>query len=117
MVTFLAGIPADEVTGSKNMLTGIFAKDGKNFFCAKSAGETTWKEGEEVPSNFPLKEIYSTVFTNASGIKQTVVVGNVEETVEATTPWFSNDRLFLPSYEESSNHVLWKPIPHDGWRV
>lgn len=93
MVTFLAGIPADEVTGSKNMLTGIFAKDGKNFFCAKSAGETTWKEGEEVPSDFPLKEIYSTVFTNASGIKQTVVVGNVEETVEATTPWFSKDGL------------------------
>lgn len=93
MVTFLAGIPADKVTGSKNMLTGIFAKDGKNFFCAKSAGETTWKEGEEVPSDFPLKEIYSTVFTNASGIKQTVVVGNVEETVEATTPWFSKDGL------------------------
>lgn len=93
MVTFLAGIPADEVTGSENMLTGIFAKDGKNFFCAKSAGETTWKEGEEVPSDFPLKEIYSTVFTNASGIKQTVVVGNVEETVEATIPWFSKDGL------------------------
>ena len=81
MVTFLAGIPADEVTGSENMLTGIFAKDGKNFFCAKSAGETTWKEGEEVPSDFPLKEIYSTVFTNASGIKQKYMPG-----------WFQNER-------------------------
>ena len=94
MVTFLAGIPEDKVTGNENTLTGIFAKDGKNFFCAKNLEETTWRKGEEeVSTDFPLKEIYSTVFTNASGIKQTVVVGNVEETVEATIPWFSMDGL------------------------
>lgn len=91
MVTFLAGIPEDKVTGSKNTLTGIFAIDGKNFFCAKKLEETIWEKGEEVPADFPLKEIYSTVFTNASGIKQTVVVGNTETEVKATIPWFKMD--------------------------
>ena len=111
------------------MLTGYLCKRWKEFLLAKAPEKQLGKKKRRSSSEFPtLKEIYSTVFTNASGIKQTVVVGNVEETVEATTPWFSKDGLVwadmstptdfsLPSYEESSNHVLWKPIPHDGWRV
>lgn len=94
MVTFLAGIPEDKVKGSKSTLTGIFAKDGKNFFCAKSIEETTWRKGEvEVPTDFPLKEIYSTVSTNKSGSKQTVLVGNTDATIEATQTWFTTDGL------------------------
>ena len=94
MVTFLAGIPANDVTGSKSTLTGIFAKDGKKFFCAKSIEETTWRRGEEeVSTDFPLREIYSTVSTNKSGIKQTVLVGNTDATIEATQTWFAKDEL------------------------
>lgn len=94
MVTFLGGIPEDKVTGSKNRLTGIFTKDGENYFCAKNIEETTWEIGEEtIPKDFPLEGIYSTVFTNASGIKQTVIVGNTETTAEETVPWFTMDGL------------------------
>lgn len=102
MVTFLGGIPEDKVTGSKNRLTGIFTKDGENYFCAKNLEETSWQKSEEtIPENFPLEDIYSTVFTNASGIKQTVIVGNTETvtadnteiTTEETVPWFTMDGL------------------------
>ena len=96
MVTFIAGIPADDVTGSKKILTGICSFEGKNIFCAKNIEEANWKmnEGKEaIPADFPLEDIYSTVFTNASGIKQTVIVGNTEATVEATMPWFTMDGL------------------------
>lgn len=94
MVTFLGGIPEDKVTGSKNRLTGIFTKDGENYFCAKNIEETTWEISEEtIPKDFPLEGIYSTVFTNASGIKQTVIVGNTETTAEETVPWFTMDGL------------------------
>ena len=94
MVTFLGGIPEDKVTGSKNKLTGVFTKDNKNYFCAKNIEETTWETNEEIiPDDFPLQGIYSTVFTNASGIKQTVIVGNTETTVEKTIPWFTMDGL------------------------
>lgn len=102
MVTFLGGIPEDKVTGSKNRLTGIFTKDDKNYFCAKNLEETSWQKSEEtIPENFPLEDIYSTVFTNASGIKQTVIVGNTETvtadnteiTTEETVPWFTMDGL------------------------
>ena len=37
MVTFVAGIPEDAVTGSKNKLAGIFTKDGAHYFCARNA--------------------------------------------------------------------------------
>lgn len=96
MVTFIAGIPADDVTESKNTLTGICSFEGKNIFCAKSDGEANWKmsEGEEaIPADFPLEDIYSSVFTNASGIKQTVIVGNTKAAVEATVPWFTMNGL------------------------
>ena len=90
MVTFLGGIPEDKIIGNKNILTGIFTKEGANYFCAKDTEEATWRKGEEViPAGFPLEDIYSTVFTNASGIKQTVIVGNTETTVEETVPWFT----------------------------
>lgn len=90
MVTFLGGIPEDKIIGNKNILTGIFTKEGANYFCAKDTEEATWRKGEEVvPTGFPLEDIYSTVFTNASGIKQTVIVGNTETTVEETVPWFT----------------------------
>lgn len=94
MVTFVAGIPEDAVTGSKNKLAGIFTKDGNHYFCARNAEETEWQLSEEiVPSDFPLEGIYSTVFTNASGIKQTMIVGNTEETAKATVPWSTMDGL------------------------
>ncbi len=102
MVTFLGGIPEDKIIGSKNRLTGIFTKDDKNYFCAKNLEETSWQKSEEtIPENFPLEDIYSTVFTNASGIKQTVIVGNTETvtadnteiTTEETVPWFTMNGL------------------------
>ena len=94
MVTFVAETPSDEVTGSPNKLVGIYTENGYNYFCTKVAGATEWVKGTEtVPSDFPLNDIYATVFTNASGIKQVVVVGNTETTTEATIPWFTMDGL------------------------
>lgn len=94
MVTFLGGIPTDEVVGRKNTLTGVFVQDGTKFFCAKSEGESAWRKGEEeVPADFPLSEIYSTIRTTTSGVQQMTIVGYVSESVEATVPWFTKDGL------------------------
>lgn len=98
MVTFIAGIPGDNVTGNKKALAGIFTGEDGNYFCTRNVNETEWVKGTDiVPFDFPLDNIYSTVFTNASGIKQTVIVGNIarpradEEIATTTVPWFSMD--------------------------
>lgn len=94
MVTFIASIPGDEVTGNKKALAGIFTEEGKNYFCKKNIDETEWSKGQEIPANFPLEDIYATVFTNASGVNQAVIVGNPQiETSEETIPWFSMNGL------------------------
>ena len=94
MVTFVTGLPEDDIIESRKALAGIFTENGHNFFCVKSPDETVWRRGEEeVPADFPLNKLSSTVFTNASGIKQTVIVGNTTEETENTVAWFTMDGL------------------------
>lgn len=49
MVTFLAGIPADEVTGSENMLTGIFAKMERISSVQKAPEKQLGKKAKKFP--------------------------------------------------------------------
>lgn len=94
MATFITGIPEDNIIGSPNILAGICTENGRNYFCVKSSDETIWRKSEkEVPADFPSQKIYSTVFTNASGIKQTVIVGNAKKATEKTVAWFTMDGL------------------------
>ncbi len=111
MVTFVAGIPEDNVTGSPKALAGIFVKEGNNHFCTKSIEGTEWVKGEEpIPANFPIEDIYSTVFTNANGIEQVVVVGNTPEASDVTAPWFTMDGLSWVDMSEGA------AIPCPGMR-
>lgn len=91
MVTFIAGIPGDEVTGNKRALAGIFTEEGKNYFCKKNIDETEWSKGQEIPGNFPLEDIYATVQTIATGYKRAIIAGTTQEATKATIPWFSED--------------------------
>lgn len=94
MVTFVAGIPEDEVSHTPNTLVGVFTENGANYFCKRTDNDEAWVKAEEaIPAGFPLKDIYSTVFTNASGIKQTIVVGNTENESEITLPWFTRNGI------------------------
>lgn len=93
MVTFIASIPGDEVTGHKQALAGIFTEEGKNYFCKRDIDENAWTKGQEMPEDFPLEDIYATVFTNASGVRQAVVVGDTKEEATQTIPWFSMNGL------------------------
>lgn len=91
MVTFIADIPGDEVTGNKRALAGIFTEEGKNYFCKKNIDETEWSKGQEIPGNFPLEDIYATVQTIATGYKRAIIAGTTQEATKATIPWFSED--------------------------
>lgn len=94
MSTLVATLEADALTGiSEETLIGILLDGGQKYFCISTDGKN-WTRGKETVSNdFPVKDIYATVFTNASGIKQTVVVGKTETSAKAVVPWFTMDGL------------------------
>ncbi len=69
-------------------ISGIETADGKKYFCTSSDG-ITWTKGEEIPDNFPIENIYATLFETPTGVEKTVIVGNTEATATAIVPWFS----------------------------
>jgi len=94
MSTLVATLEADELTGiSEETLIGILLDGGQKYFCISTDGKNWTRSKETVSNDFPIKDIYATVFTNASGIKQTVVVGKTETSAKAVVPWFTMDGL------------------------
>ncbi|MCI1683988.1 MAG: DUF6242 domain-containing protein [Bacteroides sp.] len=82
------------VTSFPDKLIGIQNVNGENYFCTSSDGLVwTYKEENEykVSPNFPINDIYSTVFTTKNGVEKAVVVGNTTNEGTATVPWFSMD--------------------------
>lgn len=82
------------VTTFPDKLVGIQNVNGENYFCTSSDGLVwTYKEANEykVSPNFPIDDIYSTVFTTNNGVEKAVVVGNTTNEETATVPWFSMD--------------------------
>ena len=128
MSTLVATLKADALTGiSEETLIGILLDGGQKYFCISTDGKNWTRSKETVSNDFPVKDIYATVFTNASGIKQTVVVGKTETSAKAVVPWFTMDGLtwadmstpsdfYCPAMENPGYHVLWRPISHDGWK-
>lgn len=91
--TLVASLPEDYLTAFPETLSGILIEEGTKYFCSSTDG-ATWVKGEAVPADFPTGDIYSTIFTNATGIKQTAIVGNTQENEpKAVTPWFSMNGL------------------------
>ena len=94
MSTLVATLKADALTGiSEETLIGILLDGGQKYFCISTDGKNWTRSKETVSNDFPVKDIYATVFTNASGIKQTVVVGKTETSAKAVVPWFTMDGL------------------------
>lgn len=90
MSTLVATLEADALTGiSEETLIGILLDGGQKYFCISTDGKNWTRSKETVSNDFPVKDIYATVFTNASGIKQTVVVGKTETSAKAVVPWFT----------------------------
>lgn len=104
MVTFVASIPQNDMTGSQETLAGIFTEGGNNYFCTKSIEDTEWIKGEEIiPANFPIENIYFTPFINANGITQVAVTGNTNEISNVTiAPWFTMDGLTWADMSEGA---------------
>ncbi len=71
-----------------NSMIGIQTINGENYFCTSTDAQS-WTKGEAVSDNFPLNNIYSTVFTTSNGLEKIVSVGNTTQTSAATIPWFS----------------------------
>ena len=86
-VTLLAGFP--------DKLAGIWDDGSARKFCvakpAPETGELAWELGEAVPAEFPVDNIYSSLFTTANYMNEAILVG-LPETIEGqTVPWFSYD--------------------------
>jgi hypothetical protein len=69
-------------------ITGIEAADGKKYFCTSSDG-IIWTKGEEIPDNFPVENIYATLFETPTGMEKTVIVGYTGSIATSVVPWFS----------------------------
>lgn len=113
MKTLVATLNKDDLTGVlAETLVGILEDGNQKYFCTSTDGKNWTKGNEEVADDFPLTDLYSTVFTNASGIKQLVVVGNTdsapadnsEETDKVTVPWFTMNGLNWSAMNTASDY-------------
>ncbi len=92
-------------------LTGIQTVDGKKYFCTSSDG-TAWTKGEQIPDNFPVEDIYATLFETPTGIEKTVIVGNTGVTSSSIVPWFSlNGYDWADLANDSENFCPFMPNP------
>lgn len=99
MKTLVATLHKDDLTGiTAETLVGILEDGGRKFFCISTDGKNWTRGSEEVDDNFPMTDIYSTLFTNASGIKQIVIVGNTESASNAdpTDDTETTDKVTVP---------------------
>lgn len=101
LVATLEGNPLIEMPDKA--LTGILEDGGQKYFCTSKDGMNWTRSKETVPGDFPTSGIYATVFTNATGIKQTVVTGNTDPAAEAVVPWFTMDGLTWVDMSTSSD--------------
>lgn len=101
-VEILSGQVVALLASFPNTLTGIQTIDSKNYFCTTSDA-LTWTTGEEVPADFPTEDIYYSVFTSATGIEKTMLVGKPKDSDEATVPWESMNGLDWISLSTTTN--------------
>lgn len=84
-----------------NILTGIVEINGVNYFNTSNDG-INWEKPEtddqgqvilaSVPENFPIDNLYTSEFSTANGIKQTITVGTPRTSGgKQTLMWFSID--------------------------
>lgn len=95
-VDALSGNAIALLAGFPDKLAGIWDDGTVRKFCvatpAAGTGELSWKLGEEdVPAEFPVHSIYSSLFTTANGINEAILVGLPEAIKGQTVPWFSYD--------------------------
>lgn len=109
MKTLVTTLHKDDLTGiTEETLVGILEDGARKFFCISTDGKSWTRGNEEVSADFPTSDLYSTLFTNASGIKQVVIVGNTEvassaeETEKVTVPW------------ATINGLSWSPLDTDS---
>lgn len=110
MKTLVTTLHKDDLTGiTEETLVGMLEDGAQKYFCISTDGKN-WRRGnEEVSADFPASDLYSTLFANASGIKQIVVVGNTavassaEETDKVTVPWATMDGLSWSSLDTDSD--------------
>lgn len=94
-VDALSGNIATLLTGFPDKLTGIWDDGTDRKFCVAAptaeTGELAWELGEAVPTEFPVSNIYSSLFTTKNSINEAILVGLPESVKGQTVPWFSYD--------------------------
>lgn len=91
VVSLLAGIPSNSITGQEAVLAGIRLNEaGEQEFCT-TADAKSWTSGNTVPAGFPTQHIYSAHYTTGSGAGQTVITGMPRGNAEKTIPWMTTN--------------------------
>ena len=90
----LAYLPANDISDTPATLSAIQKDetDGKLYFCSTNTA-TSWTRGEEVPENFPTRNISAALKTTSNGLCQVFLTGSSDVESEHTTPWASMDGL------------------------
>ena len=95
IISLLAYLPANDVSVTSPTLCAIQKDeaDGRLYFCSTDTSATGWTQGEEVPTDFPVRDLSSTLQTTSNGLFQIFLVGSPDTASEQTTPWVSMDGL------------------------
>ncbi len=74
-------------------ISGIVKQAGSTVFAMTDATASTWVAGDQVPTDFPLYNLYANTYTSSTGILGAMLVGSVtgdmSEVTNNTIPWGS----------------------------
>ena len=91
VVSLLAGIPSNDITGQEAVLAGIrLNENGEQEFCTTADGQS-WTSGNVVPANFPTQHIYYANYTTGSRVGQTIITGMPRANENKTLPWMTTN--------------------------
>ncbi len=91
VVSLLASIPSNDITGQVATLAGIRLNEaGEPEFCITTDGQA-WTSGNAVPEGFPTQDVYYANYTTGSGAGQTILVGMPRANKDKTIPWMTTN--------------------------
>lgn len=82
VVSLIASLP----TG----ISAVLEDNGTKIFAVSDIENGVWEPGENVPANFPIDNISSTIYKTPTGLMRSVIVGKpVDTSATQTVPWFT----------------------------
>ena len=105
VLSLLANIPSNDITGKAATLAGIRLNEAREQeFCITTDGQS-WTSGNAVPADFPTQRIYYANYTTGSRVRQTIITGMPRNNEEKTIPWMTTDGTDWAALETTTENA------------